>query len=295
MNETSVAICPCCQTQVDHTEQVLVCPTCGIPHHAKCWQLNQGCTTFGCCGCISQIDATLVSAASRAEINVKDGSELQWVPEGEFVMSSDEGVYSQRPQRMIYLDGYWIGKHPVTVAQYRCFCNETGKAMPKAPKWGWIDDHPIVAVNWFDAETYCRWAGCRLPTEAEWEKAARGTDGRNYPWGNEWNANKYNGTESGLDRTSPVGSYSSGVSPYGCHDMWGNVQEWCSDWYDSAYYKTQPLENPMGPPSGATRVIRCSTSWCIGTHSGILNGVWMRGDGDDPNDGWLDYGFRLAR
>jgi len=138
---------------------------------------------------------------------------------------------------MVNLDGYWIYKYEVTVAQYRKFCNETGSNMPEAPSWGWQDDHPIVHVSWDNATAYTQWAGVRLPTEAQWEKAARGTDGRAYPWGNEWDATKCaNSVGQRLSSTKPIGSYPSDTSPYGALDMAGNVWEWCADWYDGNYY-----------------------------------------------------------
>jgi iron(II)-dependent oxidoreductase len=126
----------------------------------------------------------------------------------------------------------------------------------------------VVGISWFEAEAYANWlserAGhlYRLPTEAEWEKAARGTDGFKYPWGEHFNKNLCNSLESGLGRTSPVGIYPKGKSPYGCFDMTGNVWEWCSDWYDDNYYANSPDRNPKGPSSGAIRVIR-GGSWRI--------------------------------
>jgi formylglycine-generating enzyme required for sulfatase activity len=134
--------------------------------------------------------------------------------------------------------------------------------MPAALGWGWKEDHPIVNVSWVDAKAYCDWARVSLPTEAQWEKAARGVDGRKYPWGNEWDpgkcVNSVGGNRPGS--TTSVGSILSGASPYGVLDMAGNAWEWCADWYDPNYYKMAPERNPTGPPSGQFRALR-GGSW----------------------------------
>jgi len=118
------------------------------------------------------------------------------------------------------------------VAQYRQFCAATSRSMPSAPDWGWQENHPIVSVSWDDAAAFAAWAGLSLPTEEEWEKAARGTDGREYPWGNQWDAAKCcNSVGQSAKRTTPVGQYPAGASPYGVQDMAGNVWEWCDSWY----------------------------------------------------------------
>ncbi len=195
-------------------------------------------------------------------INPKDGAVMVYIPEGEFIMGTSDAQIdtllkrdldnwnlswfnNEKPQRRVYLDGYWMYKHDVTVAQYRKFCGETGHKMPDAPSWGWQDNHPIVNVTWYDAAAYCQWAGVQLPTEAQWEKAARGTDGRMWPWGNKWDSRKCNSYESGIGKTSPVGSYPSGASPYGLMNMAGNVWEWCMDERDSGFYAKSPKNNPV--------------------------------------------------
>jgi formylglycine-generating enzyme required for sulfatase activity len=194
-------------------------------------------------------------------VNPENGMEMVYVPAGKFLMGSPEGdkdaLPNECPQRRVYLDGYWIDRNLVTVAQYRKFCQATGREMPPAPSWGWKEDHPIVNVTWDDAAAYAAWAGKRLPTEAEWEKAARGTDGRQYPWGNEWDPSMCaNSVGHSLSGTQPVGSYLLGASPYGALDMAGNVYEWCADWYDEKYYQSAPARNPTGPASGTLRVLR---------------------------------------
>jgi formylglycine-generating enzyme required for sulfatase activity/serine/threonine protein kinase len=213
---------------------------------------------------------------STIAINPKDSVEMIYIPAGEFIMGTSDAQINaplrqfpnrsrswfddEKPQRSVYLDGYYIYKHEVTVAQYRKFCNETGRQMPSEPSWGWQDNHPIVNVTWHDAVAYCNWAGVQLPTEAQWEKAARGTDGRTWPWGNEWDSSKCNSYDAGIGKTTPAGSYPSGASPYGLMDVAGNVWEWCADWYDENYYASTPSKNPQGPSSGTWRVLR-GGSW----------------------------------
>ncbi len=188
------------------------------------------------------------------KVNPKDSAELILIPAGDFLMGSENADKiarkDQKPQHKVFLDTYYIYKTEVTVAQYRKFCEETKRKMPVEPPWKWQDNHPILNITWDDAKYYADWAGVTLPTEAQWEKAARGTDGRIYPWGNEWDASKLqcSKTEWGdVGKTAPVGSFPAGASPYGVLDMAGNVWEWCADWYSPDYYKTTPLNNPTGP------------------------------------------------
>jgi formylglycine-generating enzyme required for sulfatase activity len=149
-------------------------------------------------------------------------------------------------------------KNDVTVSEYRKFCDATGRKMPEAHFWGWIDEHPMVNVTWYDAKAYADWAGISLPTEAQWEKAARGGDGRTYPWGFTWDAAKCSNSVGANNpgKTSPVGSFPAEASPYGCLDMAGNVWQWCADWYGEDYYKNSPAKNPTGPETGTARVLR---------------------------------------
>ena len=230
--------------------------------------------------------------------NPQDGSEFVWVPAGQFIMGSNEGFLDERPQRRVYLDGYWIGKYEVTVAQFRRFCEATGREMPRAPEWGWQDAHPVANVTWHDAAAYAEWSGCRLPTEAEWEKAARGADGRLYPWGNVWdveNCNNYSDHNPAGDgyqqtQTAPVGSYPSGASPYGCLDMAGNVWEWCRDWYSSTYYSVSPSTDPQGSTSGSVRVLR-GGSW--NSYDDLCRAAFRYDN--SPSFTYDSSGFRLAR
>jgi formylglycine-generating enzyme len=185
--------------------------------------------------------------SGEVRINTKDGAEMVWVPAGEFLMGTTENYPDQMPQRRVYLDGYWMYKYPVTAGQYRKFCNETGHPMPNVTGVEWKDDYPITWVTWDDAAEYAEWAGVRLPTEAQWEKAARGTDGRLYPWGNEWDSSRCAPSISADCEIPPLGSHPEGASPYGCLDMAGYVLEWCSDWYDPDYYAHALARNPTGP------------------------------------------------
>ncbi len=242
----------------------------------------------------------LASTAATGPAVVNDGyGDYVLVPAGSFRMGDNfgEGHARERPVHVVELDAYYIGKYKVTNAEYKKFRDDPGyndpkfwpdgKVFPQANNPYWNDpkahggaapenaDFPVLGVNWDEATAYCNWLSARtgkkyrLPTEAEWEKAARGTDQRRYPWGNTAdpsytnyyrNPTKYNGG------TSPVGFYDgskrgefqthSNASPYGAFDMVGNLFEWCSDWYATNYYSLSPKKNPKGPPSGAYRVLR---------------------------------------
>jgi formylglycine-generating enzyme required for sulfatase activity/uncharacterized caspase-like protein len=220
-----------------------------------------------------------------------DGAEMVLVPAGEFTMGSDAHD-DEKPQRRVWLDAYYIDKFEVTNALYRRFMDATGRSAPRFwshARWNG-PAQPVVGVTWHDADAYCKWAGKRLPTEAEWEKAARGTDGRTYPWGNQWDPGKSNSVGTNLVKTVAVGSYPGGVSPYGAHDMTGNVWEWTADWYDPTYYARGVNRNPQGPRSGARRVIR-GGSWANESVA-----VSHRDGGFQPTFQADDHvGFRCAR
>ena len=206
-----------------------------------------------------------LSAIEMKKVSPVDGMVMMAVPAGQFLMGSDEGHPDERPAHVVYLHTYWIDQTEVTNAQY-ARCVESGSCeLPIDPAFYLDDDlnyHPVVYVDWESANTYCQWAGRRLPTEAEWEKAARGTDNRTYPWGEQGDCSRANFWDCpDFDFTSPVGYYDEkGVSPYGAYDMAGNVWEWVSDWYDLEYYQESPVLNPQGPASGIFHVWR-GGSW----------------------------------
>jgi formylglycine-generating enzyme required for sulfatase activity len=231
---------------------------------------------------------------------------MVYVPAGEFKMGSTEGDDDERPVHAVVLDAFWIDRTEVTNAQYaRCVgdsvCDEAS-FVNNVDFNG--DEYPVVGVSWYDANTYCEWAGARLPTEAEWEYAARGEQGYVYPWGDEFDCSRGNfddetqgddylvpGGEGcdGYDRTAPVGSFPTGASWCRALDLAGNVWEWVADWYDAGYYERSPTHNPLGPEEGDGKVLR--------------GGAW---DGDlgylrSAYRGWylpswfVYFGFRCAR
>jgi len=195
-------------------------------------------------------------------VNPKGRTAMVYVPAGEFLMGSNDSdadaELDGKPQHRVYLDAYWIDRCPVTVAQYRRFCRATRKTMPPKPFRRFQEDHPIENVTWNDAAAYARWAGKRLPTEAQWEKAARGTDGRISPWGNRTEPPGGSLYYSSEGETAPVGRSPALASPYGALDMMLNVYQWCADWYQADYYRHSPRRNPQGPSSGRERVVRGS-------------------------------------
>ena len=173
-------------------------------------------------------------------------------------MGENNGRDTNRPQRRVYIDAFVIHVTEITKQDFADFVAATGYQAP-----GWesdgqeVDDQlPVVGVLWEDANAYCRWLGMRLPTEAEWEKAARGSDGRKYPWGNAWDDQNANTIESDLGKLLPVGSYPEGNSPFGILDMTGNAAEWVSDYFDPTYYSYAPDHNPPGPEKIMDRVLR---------------------------------------
>lgn len=186
----------------------------------------------------------------------KPAQEAVLIAAGEFWMGDSQR--KDTPLHKVYLDAYWIDTREVTNAQYRDFVEATGRAAPRYwhdPKYN-SDNLPVVGITWEEARAYCAWKGKKLPTEAQWERAARGAQSRLYPWGDRFDASHTNTRESNNRKPVAVGSYPSGISPDGLYDMSGNVWEWCYDWFDKDYYRVSPLRNPAGPSDGKKRVIR---------------------------------------
>jgi len=222
----------------------------------------------------------------------RDGMAMVYVPAGEFIMGMDadealsicqqyrpdcqkDWFTDEEPVHTVYLDAYWIDQTEATNGMYAS-CVDSGACSPPVYLWSHTrsryfgnpdySNYPVIFVTWYDAAAYCEWAGARLPSEAEWEKAARGTDAYVYPWGNNditcslanfWPSYS---TQGCVDDTTPVGSYPSGKSPYGAYDMAGNVWEWVADWYERDYYSSSPYSDPQGDIPGGTRVLR-GGSW----------------------------------
>jgi formylglycine-generating enzyme required for sulfatase activity len=221
--------------------------------------------------------------APPSDVRGADPAPMVHVPAGPFPMGvpagDRDGGRDEYPRHEVLLDAYDIDTYEVTHGRYAEFIKATGHRAPQHTKnpartlWTGsavsesLRDRPVINVDWYDADAYCRWAGKRLPTEAEWEKAARGTDGRRFPWGNVEPTDKhlnYNQRWQGEKTLMPVGSYEAGKSPYGAYDMAGNVWEWVADWYDPLYYEKSPAANPKGPETGSQKVLR-SSGWSVET------------------------------
>lgn len=197
-----------------------------------------------------------------------EGREMVQVPAGPFTMGSNDGDPDEAPERQVFLKGFFIDRYEVTQEEYLRFAKMTKRALPRIEVFE--DDQSKVlkpelaamSVSWDDAFAYCRWAGKRLPTEAEWEKAGRGEGKRKYPWGDKFMNGMANvdGSEDGYKYLAPPGSFEAGRSPYGLHDMTGNVAEWVSDTYDEHFYKKGGYRDPKGPEDGDLKVVR-GGSW----------------------------------
>lgn len=234
---------------------------------------------------------TPTPGSGSTRISPADGMKQIYIPEGEFLMGSSRfGSRNNELPHSVHLDGYWIDETEITNAMYARFLNARSYSAAgkeeccAAARWidprrieiemkagTWLpveglEDHPVKGVSWYGAQEYCEWAGRRLPTEAEWEKAGRGgEEGYSFPWGNQFDCAKGNFGDyidpwgdvilggpdcDGYEETAPVGSFEEDISPYGVKDMAGNIMEWVFDWYDERYYFYSPEENPQGPSRG---------------------------------------------
>jgi formylglycine-generating enzyme required for sulfatase activity len=235
--------------------------------------------------------------------NGKDGTLLALIPEGEFLAGGKGDDEGGGQPFAVRLPAYYLALHPVTNGQYKQFVEATGNRPPDKADYGepvWKgksfplekSDHPVVCVDWNDAKAYAEWSGLRLPSELEWEKGSRGTDGREYPWGNTWDQSKCrNDKNKGSERTCGVWSYAEGQSPWGMYQMSGNVWEWCGDWYDKEAYGRYRGGDLTPPASGASRVLR-GGSWHCG-YSGYFRCADRRYY--EPGVRNCLYGFRCAR
>ncbi len=226
------------------------------------------------CLCLSWIAYSVNAQGTHpTEDRETPASPMALIPAGKFLMGEAEDIGSpnSQPRHEVYLDSYSIDLFEVTTSQYANFMESTQRSAPK--RWDQVDlsvhgSHPVLYVTWDDANAYCHWAGKRLPTEAEWEKAARGTDGRMYPWGNQEptaqhanrHANVMKLSKDSYAQFDGVGTYEDGKSPYGVYDLAGNAFEWVADWYDTDYYRSSPLKNPQGPERGTRKVMRGGAS-----------------------------------
>ena len=242
--------------------------------------------------------------SSRVKVNPKDGLEYVWIPAGTFQMGCVTGdkecLGYEKPQHPVEITkGFWMGRTEVSVEAYKRFVAATSRKMPEVPEFnpGWgKEDHPIVSVTWDEANDYCKWVGGRLPTEAEWEYAARGgKEDLKYPWGNEISKEHANYAENFQealkalsDGPSPVGSYPA--NGFGLYDMTSNVREWCADWF-GLHYASSPAQDPQGPPSGYYGRVLRGGSW-------LSDPDFLRASGRLrylPDGGSFSLGFRCAR
>jgi formylglycine-generating enzyme required for sulfatase activity len=207
-----------------------------------------------------------------------EGREMVQIPEGPFTMGSNDGDPDEAPEHQVFLKGFFLDRKEVTQAEYMRFAKMTKRSMPRIEVFE--DDQSkllqpefaSMSVSWDDATAYCKWAGKRLPTEAEWEKAGRGEGKRKYPWGDKFavNAANLDGSEDGYKYLAPPGSFEAGRSPYGLYDMTGNVAEWVADSYDEGYYKKSPYRDPKGPDNADLKVVR-GGSWRETEHNARIS------------------------
>ncbi len=264
-------------------------------------------------GCILFVFLLLIYTYTPSSPNAQNqtctlGIEFVFVQAGTFQMGDvfGNGDSDEKPVHTVTVSDFYLSKTEITVAQYRAFCKATRRKMPPTPEWGWQDNHPIVNVSWYDAKAFCDWAGCRLPTEAEWEFAARNRgEPIQYAWGNHFPSNKVGGNvadeslrkynpkttifenyDDGYPYTAPVATYPPNA--FGLYDMTGNVWEWCEDWY-GRYESTSSID-PKGPESGQYKVLR-GGSWINDPQSSRTTNRFK----NRPRNWYNCYGFRVAK
>jgi formylglycine-generating enzyme len=241
--------------------------------------------------------------SSAEKIVANDGSELVLIPGGEFLMGAEDGYPDERPVHRVYVGDFYIAENLVTNLQYSRFVREVGYPVPfvddSRAEWANWDretrafpsgrgEHPVVLTSWVDAVAYCEWAGLRLATEAEWEKAARGgLHGKRFPWGDE-DISPGLANYDNQEGSTPVGSYRP--NGYGLYDMAGNAWEWVADYYDAKYYSRSPLRDPRGPEQGSSRVLRGGT-WLLFARYCRVSYRFR----NSPNFRASLVGFRVAR
>jgi formylglycine-generating enzyme required for sulfatase activity len=223
-----------------------------------------------------------IANALPVEITDPKGIVMRLVPAGSFTMGSDSGNFNEKPAHTVSLDDYYMDVYETTYGNYKA-CVDAGVCTPPSKStYGYpsLANYPVGMVDWYQSKTYCEWRGARLPTEAEWEKAARGTDGRTYPWG-EGAENFQKEYVTYIGNISKIGMIGKDVSPYGMYDMADNVDEWVNDWYSGNYYQSSPEFNPQGPPSGVNHILRgVTTSQRVEMSPDLIRSYW---------------GFRCAR
>lgn len=287
----------------------------------------------------AMVAITATPSIGSTQVSPKDNMTMVFIPAGEFEMGGENDDPSSFPVHTVYLDAFWIDQTEVTNEMFAKFVDSTGYVTDaeeagssndfrtanqeviwekvKGLTWNHpdgensnisgLEDHPVVHVSWNDANAYCTWAHRRLPTEAEWEKAASWNDRTDetyiYPWGNNFDQKRLNfcdkncpydfatkSLDDGYAETSPVGGYPDGASPYGALDMSGNVLEWVADWYSADYYKSSPASNPLGLVAGQERVIR-GGAWATNDYYVSTSRRWNEGG---PSFQHRALGFRCA-
>tara|TARA_Y100001936_G_scaffold118412_1_gene115853 strand:- start:4591 stop:5391 length:801 start_codon:yes stop_codon:yes gene_type:complete len=232
-------------------------------------RLPSGITCMGFKKLLTLFISAILFLFSSAQAQEKAPAGMILIPEGYFQMGTFSGNNDEKPMHFVYTSSFYIDKYEVSNKDYQLFMEATGHPEPifwDDPRFN-DPEQPVVGVSWHDAMSYSKWKGRRLPTEAEWEKSARGNDGRLWPWGGKFDKGFFFffvnifGKNDNYSHTAPVNYYHSGVSPFGLYNVAGNVWEWCLDWYDKNYYKSSPEINPEGPRGPLKMKVLRGGSW----------------------------------